>query len=162
MFKHAVLMFTGVLIWGTSAWGQAAVEYGMAASKAGVTAAKVGSTLGKVESGLSEQTGTRLAKSLDAAMQDNRQGLELKSQKGGAVLHVASVPDKAVVSIDGMMVARTPADLHIPIGAHVVEIKHASYLPWRKQVTLVDGRDVSLKAQLQEKYRSTVNLNTGR
>ncbi len=159
MLKPALLiLLAGVPILGASAWGQAAVEYGMAASKSGVAAARVGSSLGK----LTENTGTRFSKSLDEAMRENRQRLELKSQKSGGMLKVTSVPANATLLIDGAMVARTPAELHVPVGSHAIELRHPVYLSWRKQVTVGEGQVLSLQPKLQEKYASTVTLGPSR
>jgi hypothetical protein len=155
MLKAALLiLLVGVPSLGASAWGQAAVEYGMAASKSGVAAARVGSSLGK----LTEDTGARVSKSLDEVMRENRQSLELKSQKSGGMLKVTSVPENATLVIDGAIVARTPAELHVSAGTHAIEVRRPVYLTWRKQVTVGEGQALSLQPKLQEKYASTVTL----
>ncbi len=159
MLNKFLLILVGVGLT-ASAWGQAAAEYGMATSQSGVAAARVGSAFGKLGGKLSEQTGARTAKSLDQAMQENRRTLESKSQKGGATLHVQSTPDKARVVVDGMIVAQTPADLRLPVGAHTVEIRLPGFDVWRRQVTVVDGQTALLGAKLEQKYRSTVNLGS--
>ncbi len=144
-----------------TAFSQAVTEYGMTTGSAATSAVKGGSAINRG----SMQLAGRLAESIGKTtqnvnvMEENKQKLELKSRAGGGTVHIDSVPDKAAISIDGAEVAYTPANLKIPQGKHTIELKHPTSLPWRKEVSLSRDESLSLKAELEKKYKSVINLS---
>ncbi len=100
-------------------------------------------------------------KTLQTVMKENLEGLQPKTEQGGATLRIDSVPAPAKVLIDGMAVGYTPMELELASGHHLVELKEADSLPWRKEVSLNPGETVSLEPVLQYKYRSVVTLSRG-
>jgi len=142
----------------SSARAQAATEYGVLTGHSGVVTTKTASGLGSKTRQLDEHQGTRL-KSVEGTMEENRRKLEAKGQKEGGAVHIDSVPQKATILVDGAPIAYTPADLKIPEGKHVIELRRPASLPWRKEISLTRGERLSLSAQLQDKYKSALTFS---
>jgi len=152
-----------------NAFPQAAAEYSTTTGSAATSATKAGAAINQGSNALAG----RLQKSIGTAvgtekvnvyrkvntMEESRKKLELKSHAGGGIIHIDSVPAKATVLIDGSNVAYTPADLKIPTGKHTIEVADPTHLPWRKEVTLSHGANLSFKPQLEEKYKSEIVLS---
>ena len=92
-------------------------------------------------------------------MEENRRKLEAGGRKTGGVVHIESVPRKATILVDGAPIAYTPADLKIPEGKHVIELRRPASLPWRKEISLTRGERLSLSAELQDKYKSVLTFS---
>ena len=152
----------------SAAWAQAAVGYGMAASKSTAIGAKMGPLIDsrgkqlatKIQDRMGTvRTGTTAtAKPLPVIMEENRKKLEKESAQSGGSIHIESVPDKAAVAVDGEPVAYTPADLEVPEGKHKIELTHPEYLPWDTEITVNKIESTSVKAELEEKYKSSITL----
>ena len=152
-----------------SAFPQAAAEYSTTTGSAATSATKAGSAINQGTNALAGRLQKSMEKTLDSpsvgtprrvnTMEENRKKLELKSQAGGGLIHIDSVPAKATVLIDGSSVAYTSADLKIPNGKHTIEVADPTHLPWRKEVTLNHGENLSFKPQLEEKYKSEIVLS---
>lgn len=140
-------------------WAQAAAEYGIAASKSAASTAKMGSTINAGTQKLAGRIESTLSRSTAASMEESKRKLEESSRKGGATLHIDSLPEKALVSIDGATVGYTPADLKVPEGKHVVQLTRTGYLLWKQEISVTREKNVSLKAELENKYKSVVNLS---
>jgi hypothetical protein len=144
----------------SAAGGQAAVGYGMAASKSTAVATKMRpltDSRGKqLATKIQDRAGT--AKPLPITMEENRKKLEEKGAQSGGSIHVESVPEKAAVAVDGEPVAYTPADLKLPEGKHVIELTRPGYLPWETEISVNKIESTALKAELEEKYKSSITL----
>lgn len=154
----AIAMALATILPATKARGQAAAEYGILSSKSATAATKASTVMGPRLKPLGERLERPESKSPLSQMQQNRRSLEAKAAQGGATLRVDSTPAKARVSVDGVVVAFTPADLKLPEGGHSVEVIQPGYLPWKQQVSLAPGETQSLKAELENKYKSAVTL----
>jgi len=141
-------------------WGQAAVGYGMAASKS----TAIGTKMRPLTDSRGKQLATRIqdrvgtAKPLPVVMEDNRKKLEREGAESGGSIHIESVPEKAAVAVDGAPVAYTPADLQIPEGRHRIELTHPGCLPWETEISVKKIESTSVKAELEEKYKSSITL----
>ena len=142
----------------SSALAQAAAEYGVLAGHSGVVTTKIASGLGSKARQLDERQGARL-KSVESTMEENRRQLEAKGQKEGGAVHIDSVPPKATILVDGAPIAYTPAELKVPEGKHVIELKRPASLPWRKEISLTRGERLSLSPELQDKYKSALTFS---
>jgi hypothetical protein len=147
----------------SAAWAQAAVGYGMAASKSTAIGAKMRpltDNRGKqLATKIQERTGTTgTAKPLPVIMEENRKKLEKESAEAGGSIHIESVPEKAAVTVDGEPVAYTPADLKVPEGKHNIELTHPGCLPWETEISVTKIESTSVKAELEEKYKSSITL----
>ena len=142
----------------SSARAQAAAQYGVLAGHSGVVTTKIASGLGSKARQLDERQGARL-KSVESTMEENRRQLEAKGQKEGGAVHIDSVPPKATILVDGAPIAYTPAELKIPEGKHVIELKRPASLPWRKEISISRGEKLSLNGELQDKYKSVLTFS---
>ncbi len=138
----------------SSARAQAAAEYGMAASHSAVSTSRISRAL---DPKLGQRSGPR-SKSVETAMGENRKQLEPKEPKDGGTVHLESTPTKAIVYVDGLAVAYTPADLTLTAGKHDIEIKHPVSVPWEKEVMVSRGEKLSLKPELKDKYKSVLSF----
>ena len=68
-----------------------------------------------------------------------------------ATLSVTSTPYLAEVFVDGNSVGYTPAKVHLPAGKHVIRLEKNGYKPWSKEVTLTEGTELPLDANLEHK-----------
>jgi hypothetical protein len=152
----------------SAAWAQAAAGYGMAASKLTAIGTKMrpltdsrGKELAtKIQNrtGTTRMSATATAKPLPVIMEENRKKLEKESAEAGGSIHIESVPEKAAVTVDGEPVAYTPADLKVPEGKHNIELTHPGCLPWETEISVTKIESTSVKAELEEKYKSSITL----
>ncbi len=157
----------------SAVWAQAAVGYGMAASKSTAIGTKMRSltdSRGKqlatkiqnrtdtARKGTARTSTTGTAKPLPVIMEENRKKLENESAQSGSSVHIDSVPEKAVVAVDGEPVAYTPVDLKVPEGKHKIELTHPEYLPWDTEISVNKIESTSVKAELEVKYKSSITL----
>ncbi|MBI1982902.1 MAG: PEGA domain-containing protein [Acidobacteria bacterium] len=158
-----------------SAYAQAAASYGIAAGTSATTTTKAatsvnratGKLAGRIADSVSKSASKSASKSSsrspskprELVMEENRHTLEEQSKEGGATLHIESVPGKATVLIDGEPVARTPADLKIPAGKHIVELKEFDSLDWKEEIAVKPDENLSLKPELKKRYQSAVTVS---
>ena len=142
----------------SSARAQAAAQYGAIAGHSGTVTTSIGSGLASKLKQADERQGSRL-RSVQSTMDENRRKLEMKGQKQGGAVHIDSAPQRATILVDGAPVAYTPADLKLPEGKHVIELKRATSLPWRKEISLARDEKLTLDAELQERYKSALTLS---
>lgn len=140
-----------------SARAQAAAEYGIAASHSATATSALSRVL---DPKLGQRPGPRgpRSKSVETAMQENREQLQPKNPKEGGNVHLESTPTKAMVYVDGLAVAYTPVDLALAEGKHTIELKHPVSNPWEKEVTVSRGDKLSLKPELKDKYKSVLSF----
>jgi PEGA domain-containing protein len=143
----------------TLAHGQAAAEYGMAAGHSATVTTGVAKKLSNALNKTNQQTASKLSTGRQSQMSDNRRQLATKAGAAPASIHVESTPDKSTIYVDGAAVAYTPADLKLPTGKHQIEIAHAGFLNWKKEVTLERGDNPALKAGLESEYKSELKLS---
>lgn len=74
--------------------------------------------------------------------------LELALDLLPATLHIGSNRQRAVVSVDGIDVGVTPADLERPAGIHEVVVREPGFSPYVTRVSLSPGEDTRLDAAL--------------
>src|SRR5262245_24355283 len=70
---------------------------------------------------------------------------EVKSEDSGTI-RVTSVPDGAEVYVDGSFVGNSPAQLKLSAGKHKVEVKAEGHEDWSREVQVLAGSDLNLKA----------------
>ncbi len=141
------------------AWAQAAAEYGIVASKSAAATVKASSTLKPGTKQVADRLQRQTTQSLRDVMQQNKQKLEEKSREGGGTLRIDSVPDKAAVSIDGTVVGYTPMELKLAAGKHSIELTRPGFLTWRQGISLSREETLSRKAELENKYKSSITLS---
>jgi hypothetical protein len=61
---------------------------------------------------------------------------------------VNSLPDGADVYVDGSFVGNAPATLQLSAGKHTVKVSQDGYKAWSKELSVLAGSEVSLKASL--------------
>ncbi len=168
MRRKLVWMGPLVVVLSAAAWSQTLVEYGALGSgtatgtaKAAGAVSKAADGLGKRLSGSRANTGSpssaplrgiqaKRPSSSPDPMLINRRALEQAAGKRGAALHVAGVPAGAVLYVDSRAVARTPADISLPAGKHLLELKSAAFLAWRQEVSVAAGEKLSFEPKLEE------------
>lgn len=64
---------------------------------------------------------------------------------------VTSAPDGADVNSDGSFVGNTPAMLKLSIGKHTVRVSKNGYKDWSREITVQDGSEVRLNANLEKR-----------
>ncbi len=153
------------------AFAQAAASYGIVAGKSAATTAKTATSINRATNKLAGRIADSVSKSgsksrtmspakpLELVMEENRQKLEERSKEGSATLRIESVPDKATVLIDGEAVAKTPVDLKIPEGKHVVELKEFESLDWKKEISVARDEELSLRPELKKRYQSAITVS---
>ena len=151
---------------------QAAAEYGMTVGKSATSTVKAGSAInegaqrlaGRVQDALGKSIQDSTGKSIRSVnlMEENKRKLEAKSEAGGGTIRIESAPQKATILVDGAEVGYTPASLKVPEGKHIIELRHATSLPWRKEIIVGRNDNLSLKTDLENKYKSVVNLSFGK
>ena len=154
-----------------TAYAQAAASYGIVAGSSATATAKTASTVNRATNKLAGRIADSVSKSgakyasrslsrpYEVVMEENRQKLEDESKNGGATLHIESVPDKATVLIDGEAVAKTPADLKVPEGKHIVELKEFESVDWKKEISVTRDENLSLKPELKKRYQSALTVS---
>lgn len=80
------------------------------------------------------------------------------------MLHMSSAPKAATLYIDHLAVAATPADLCVPIGKHIIELKSPRFRAWSQEVMINTGEALTLAPKLVEEkqtkdYKRTINLS---
>jgi hypothetical protein len=137
---------------------QAAVGYGIGMGRSAAMTAKAGSMVQNATKSATDRLAREMGQYPQSVALENRKKLEEKGRQGGGNVHVDSTPEKAAISVDGSVVAYTPTDLTIPEGKHVIEVKSPACLPWRKEIAVDKGGSLALKADLESRYKSSVNF----
>jgi hypothetical protein len=65
-------------------------------------------------------------------------------------INLTSAPDGADVYVDDSFVGNTPASLVLPVGKHTVKVSQSGYADWQKELSVLAGSEVNLKASLQK------------
>ncbi len=71
------------------------------------------------------------------------------SDTSGAVA-VSTVPDGADISVDGNFVGSAPATLKLAAGKHVIAVSQQGYKAWSRELSVLPGSSVTLKAALEK------------
>jgi hypothetical protein len=71
-----------------------------------------------------------------------------RSSQPPAKLSVVSEPAGAELYVDGSFVGSTPAMLQLPPGAYKVSVRSKGYQTWQRDLQLLSGADINLRAQL--------------
>jgi len=141
------------------AWAQAAAEYGIAASKSAAASLKSRALYDARAKQLAERLKPRTSKSPQSVVQENKLRLEEKSREAGGTVRIESVPDKAMVSIDGAVVGYTPTELKVPEGSHLIQLTRPGFVSWRREISVTREENISLRAELEDKYKSSITLS---
>jgi len=80
---------------------------------------------------------------------DNKPQTATSSGKQGT-LTVDSVVGDCEVFVDGSFMGNTPAKLKLAEGAHCIEVKKDGYKPYKKDVTVSEGSELTLRPSLQK------------
>jgi len=103
---------------------------------------------GKIEEGVWKQdefTGKQAA----SGKADSKQQSVTGSGKQGT-LTVDSVVTDCEVFVDGAFMGNTPAKLRLSEGAHSIEVKKDGYKSYKKDVTISEGSELTLRPSLQK------------
>ncbi|HEV1992993.1 MAG TPA: PEGA domain-containing protein [Candidatus Acidoferrum sp.] len=63
---------------------------------------------------------------------------------------VTSIPDGADINSDGVFVGNSPATLKLSVGKHTVRVSMRGYKDWSRELTVLDGSEVKLAANLEK------------
>lgn len=67
------------------------------------------------------------------------------------MLTIESTPAEAEIILDGTLIATTPAlHLKLPSGHHSLRLRKTGYQDWVREVTVLGGNDLTLKATLEK------------
>ena len=70
------------------------------------------------------------------------------SEDGRIILN--SVPDGADIYVDDNFVGNAPATLKLPAGKHAVKVSQKGYADWSKELSVLAGSEVNMKATLEK------------
>lgn len=71
-----------------------------------------------------------------------------RSSQPPTKLSVVSEPPGADLYVDGSFVSSTPATLQLPPGTYKVSVQSKGYQTWQRDLQLLSGADINLRAQL--------------
>ncbi len=93
-------------------------------------------------------TGVEVVVSKSETEPAGEQGAASKEQTGTVLL--TTDPEGAEVWVDGAFVGNTPARLSLEAGKHQVRVTLAGYLDWERELSVLAGSEVKLKAVLEK------------
>jgi len=70
--------------------------------------------------------------------------------EGSGAVSVSTIPDGADISVDGNFVGNAPATLKLRAGKHVISVSQQGYKAWSRELSVLPGSDVKLKAALEK------------
>lgn len=76
---------------------------------------------------------------------------DVRGEKGldkGTVI-VSSIPQNADVTVDGIFVGNAPFTLPLTEGIHIIEVRLSGYEPYSKEVRVIAGSQVTIRATLK-------------
>lgn len=65
-------------------------------------------------------------------------------------ISLTATPEGADVSVDGNFVGSAPATLKLPTGKHAISVSQKGFKPWTREVSVLPGSKVNLKAELEK------------
>jgi hypothetical protein len=71
------------------------------------------------------------------------------NDSSGAVA-VSTIPDGADISVDGNFVGSAPATLKLAPGKHVISVSQHGFKAWSRELSVLPGSEVTLKAELEK------------
>jgi hypothetical protein len=75
--------------------------------------------------------------------------VEKKADEKGTV-HVSSKPENADVFVDGIFVGNSPCKLSLTDGIHIIEIKASGFVDFKRELRVMAGSEVSMRATLSD------------
>jgi hypothetical protein len=78
-------------------------------------------------------------------------GGEKEPGQGQGTVIVSATPENCEVCVDGMFVGNAPMNLKLSEGVHVIEVKKEGYETFKRELRILKGSDVVLRAELQKK-----------
>lgn len=106
---------------------------------------------GKVEEGLWKQnqfTGQQMATSSGT---DKTQTTKQSDKQGS--LTVGTDANDCEVFVDGKFMGNTPAKLKLAEGEHTIEVKKTGFKPYKKEITVSEGSELTLRPTLEKEER---------
>lgn len=88
--------------------------------------------------------------------EDGEASLTVFLQQSTGILILRINVQGADVSIDGRVIGTTPlreGGVALPIGKHIIEITKKGYLAWSREVEVLEEKEITLAASLQEKQQ---------
>lgn len=73
-----------------------------------------------------------------------------RSGQPPAKVSVTSEPDAADVYVDASFVSSTPATLELPAGTYKVSVRLPGYKEWEREVRVLGGSEITLRARLEK------------
>jgi class 3 adenylate cyclase len=71
-----------------------------------------------------------------------------EDRQGSGFVSVKSEVPGCDVYVDGKFAGNAPARLKLPEGNHLIQVKHAGYKEFSREIMVMDGGDISLQAEL--------------
>lgn len=158
-FLATVLSIAFFLVAAPRAFGQAAVSYGIAASKSAGAAASAGKKMGDRARKTAKDLDRRITRATAPSMEQNRQKLAEAAGGSPRKLKVDSVPERAVVMVDGEPVGHTPLELEVPAGTHRLRVAVAGFEPWEQDAVVKADEDLVVKAELKRTHKSSITIS---
>ena len=69
---------------------------------------------------------------------------------GSGAVAVSTIPDGADISVDGLFVGSAPATLKLAPGKHVISVSQHGFKAWSRELSVLPGSEVTLKAELEK------------
>jgi hypothetical protein len=66
------------------------------------------------------------------------------------LVNVKADDEASEIFVDDMFVGNTPARLRLPAGPHRIEVRKSGFKPYRKQMQILEGSELTLKAELEK------------
>jgi hypothetical protein len=74
-----------------------------------------------------------------------------EKEAGQGTVIVSATPENCEVCVDGIFVGNAPTNLKLSEGIHVIEVKKEGYETFKRELRVLKGSDVVLRAELQKK-----------
>ena len=74
----------------------------------------------------------------------------IDSNAAPAKVTITSEPEGAEIYVDGSLAGSTPSTLSLPAGACTIMVKQAGFQDWQRDLRVIAGSEVSLRAVLSK------------
>lgn len=81
-----------------------------------------------------------------------RTDLKVALRPAFGTLNVSSTPTGATIMVDGVVKGSAPCSLQLESGEHFVQVMHEGYISYAQNVTITDGKSLSLPATLRANF----------
>jgi hypothetical protein len=74
-----------------------------------------------------------------------------EKEAGQGTVIVSATPENCEVSVDGIFVGNAPTNLKLSDGIHIIEVKKEGHETFKRELRVLKGSEVVLRAELQKK-----------